>query len=104
MNRAYKIITTEEYEEWFIEQTLKERLQIEDRLLKIKVDGYFGDHKSVNKEPEIFELRWKNGRRIYYVYIPKDNVLLLLGGNKNGQSKDIAKAKNIFRKSVRIKP
>ena len=25
------------------------------------------------------------------VYIPEDDVLLLLGGNKNGQSKDIAK-------------
>jgi hypothetical protein len=33
---------------------------------------------------------------------PKKNILLLLGGNKNGQEKDIKKAKIIFVKNTKI--
>jgi putative addiction module killer protein len=46
------------------------------------------------------ELRWKNGRRVYYAEIPERNILLLLGGNKNGQDKDIHQAKKLFDKYV----
>ena len=100
MNKIYKIFPTPEYEEWLSEETQKSRLQIEDRLLKISRDGYFGDHKEVDPICEIWELKWKNGRRIYYAHFAKNNLLLLLGGNKNGQTKDITKAKNILRKNT----
>lgn len=46
------------------------------------------------------ELRWKNGRRVYYAEIPEKQIILLLGGNKNGQDKDIRRAKRIFNKHV----
>jgi len=46
------------------------------------------------------ELKWKNGRRVYYADIPEKKILLLLGGNKNGQDKDIRQAKKIFNKHV----
>ena len=68
----------------------------------IQVDGYFGDHKEVDEKIDIWELKWKNGRRVYYAYIPEEKILLLLGGNKNGQSKDIAKAKRILEKTTEI--
>jgi hypothetical protein len=45
-------------------------------------------------------LRWKEGRRIYYAYIPEKKILLLLGGNKNGQDKDVSKAKAIYLKAT----
>jgi putative addiction module killer protein len=48
----------------------------------------------------ILELKWKNGRRVYYATIPEKKILLLLGGNKNGQDKDIRQAKKIFDKHV----
>lgn len=95
---GYKILTTIEYDEWIDEQTARSRVQIADRLDKIEDVGYFGDHKVVRKS--IFELRWKNGRRIYYTLIPSEQVLLLLGGNKNGQSKDINQAEKIYREWV----
>ncbi|NGX61581.1 MAG: hypothetical protein K940chlam9_01068 [Chlamydiae bacterium] len=47
---------------------------------------------------EVWELRWKNGRRIYFSFIPEKKILLLLGGNKNGQDKDIRKAKSLLKK------
>lgn len=88
------IEATGEYIDWRNQQAPKHRLQISSRLEKIKDEGYFGDHKSVGDN--IFELRWKNGRRIYYTLIPTRHVLLLLGGNKNGQNKDIKEAEKIY--------
>ena len=85
-----------EFEQWLFEQPLKARLQIEDRLLHIVCHGHFGTYKRL--VDDIWELKWANGRRIYYTHVEKYNILLLLGGNKNGQSKDIAQAKKILRK------
>ena len=96
----YKIYKTPEYQEWLEEQLAKAQVQIEDRLSKIETDGYFGTHKHL--ENSLWELKWLNGRRLYYVYIPEKQILLLLGGNKNGQSKDITKAKKIFKKHCDI--
>lgn len=93
-DHIYTIYNAEEYDDWLETQPLKSQLQILDRLSHIREDGYFGDHKDV--EDNVWELRWKNGRRVYYAYIPKKKIILLLGGNKNGQSKDIKKAKKIL--------
>jgi putative addiction module killer protein len=90
----YTIGMTDEYEEWFNNQTFKSIVQIAERIRKIEYEGYFGDHKSVGEN--IYELRWKSGRRIYYAIIPISQVLLLLGGNKNGQNKDIKEAEKIY--------
>lgn len=94
--QKYTIHKADAYQEWFDEQQGRDQAQILDRLSSIEEDGYFGTHKFL--EDEIWELKWLNGRRIYYVYIKKLDIVLLLGGNKNGQSKDITKAKKIFKK------
>ena len=96
--RLYKIHRVPEFRDWFDEQTEKARVQIDDRFSKIQDEGYFGDHKSVCDDDEVWELKWKNGRRIYYAYIHEMNILVLLGGNKNGQEKDIRKAKSLYKK------
>lgn len=93
---AYTIYNTAEYDDWLNEQPAKSKVQVRERISHIQDEGYFGDHKSVGNS--IWELRWKSGRRIYYVYIPEKKILLLLGGNKNGQSKDIQQAKKIYSK------
>ncbi len=97
----YKLFKTKEYQEWLKEETLKSQVQIEKRLSNIQLEGHFGDHKSVGDE--IWELRWENGRRLYYAYLQKFSIILLLGGNKNGQSKDITQAKRIFKKNIEVK-
>lgn len=94
--KKYKLFKTPEYQEWLSEQTFKAQVQIAERLSKIELDNYFGDHKPLTDS--IWELKWINGRRIYYGYITELNILFLLGGNKNGQDKDITKAKKIFKK------
>lgn len=73
------------------------KFQIEKRLNKIKEEGYFGHIRDLGDE--LVELKFNDGRRIYYTTIPVNNVILLLGGNKNGQDSDIRKAKNIIEKA-----
>jgi putative addiction module killer protein len=97
-DETYTIYNAPEYDEWLDEQSPKSQVQVRSRISHIQDDGHFGDHKVVGDG--VWELRWKNGRRVYYADIPERKILLLLGGNKNGQDKDIRQAKNIFNKHV----
>ena len=97
----YTVLGTEEYDDWLNEQSAKNRLQILGRISHIRNYGHFGDHKDVGDN--VWELKWKNGRRVYYAYIPEKKILLLLGGNKNGQDKDIRQAKKILLSTVSFK-
>lgn len=94
----YFIYQTEAYKEWLDTQSLKSKRQILDRVLKIEEEGHFGHHKYLTGTG-IWELKFNDGRRIYYGCISKESkIILILGGNKNGQEKDIKKAAAIFRK------
>jgi len=105
---AYQILKDPKFDEWLNNQPARSQMQIFKRLSKIEQCGHFGDHKSVSEyeagslKDTVWELRWKDGRRVYYAYIPEKRILLLLGGNKNGQDKDITQAKNIFIKATSI--
>lgn len=92
----YELLKTQEFEEWYDHLPLKSKFQVDERLLHISYDGHFGNYKDLGED--VWELKWKNGNRIYYAYLAEYNLLLLLGGNKNGQSKDITQAKKILRK------
>ena len=102
--REYEVDQTEEYEDWFAQQSLKTRSVISKRIKKIIEEGYFGDFKNVSDydrgiaKDRVFELRWDDGKRVYYGKIEEGYLLLLYGGNKNGQDKDIHQAKKILQK------
>lgn len=98
----YKLEKTTEFDEWLNAHSLKHKIQIEKRLLKIIREGYFGDHKFLSGV--VWELRWNIGWRVYYAHLAEKNILILLGGNKNGQSKDITQAKTIFSKNAEVSP
>lgn len=71
------------------------RFQIEARLAKIR-NGNLGDIKSVSDQ--IYELRFffGAGYRIYFALVDNRMILLLQGGNKNTQVRDIKIAKIRF--------
>lgn len=95
----YVILKSVEYKAWLIKQCKKAVVQIEERLDNVELKGHFGDHKPLDKQIWLWELRWKNGRRIYYFrYISGTKIWLLLGGHKNDQKKDIRKAKHFLEK------
>ncbi len=95
MDRKYTVCETEYYQEWFKSQTHKSKAQIQDRIFRIEEAGHFGRVRDLRNH--LMELKFNDGRRIYYVVIPEDEVILLLGGNKNGQEKDISYARKILK-------
>lgn len=94
-----RVKRAEEFEEWFEEQTTKEQAQIDARIQRIEDHDHFGDAKDLGDG--LAELRWANGRRIYFTrVVDRDGslVLLILGGMKNGQKKDIKKSRLLVSK------
>ncbi|MEL6489565.1 MAG: type II toxin-antitoxin system RelE/ParE family toxin [Cyanobacteria bacterium J06634_6] len=79
------------FEKWFSTLDKKTQVRVSARLDRI-VSGNFGDFKSVGKG--VYELRlfFGSGYRIYYALLDRRVVLLLAGGDKKDQSKDINKA------------
>jgi putative addiction module killer protein len=86
-----RILKTYEFLNWLKKQPPKALTIITARLDMLSV-GHLGDHK---KFDGLIELRWKNGTRIYCFRSNKTLVVALVGGNKNGQDRDIKKAKKI---------
>ena len=86
---------TQEFITWFNGQNNKTQGIIQARLLRIENDNHWG---MINKFDELIELKWTGGLRIYTAKINNITVILLGGGNKNGQSKDIQKAKSLLKK------
>ena len=94
-----KIQRTPEFKKWFDIQTEKSKAQIDARLKNIELYDYFGDHKSLGEK--LLELRWKNGRRVYYALIDEEEItVILLGGFKNAQKKNIKKARQILKRET----
>lgn len=92
---------TQQFIEWYESQRPKDRAQIAKRLANIELHGHFG---LVRKLDEFLtELKWANGRRVYFSLIEDnqgDVILLLLGGNKNGQDADIKQAQKILKANI----
>ena len=87
-----------EYAVWYDAQTVKIRAQIDSRLENIREFGHYGHVKKISAV--LFEIKFNNGNRIYFTekVINGKTVILILGGNKNGQGKDIKKAQKAAEK------
>ncbi|MFV0339662.1 MAG: hypothetical protein ACK5MA_03390 [Parachlamydiaceae bacterium] len=68
----YEFDQTQEFKEWFQEQSLKTKSVVSKRIKNIIENGHFGDIKNVSKYDDgitrdcIFEMRWDDGKRVYY--------------------------------------
>ena len=88
----YELRSTKQFDKWLA--------KLKDHSVKIKVlarlsrveNGNFGDFKQVGGN--LFELRFffGSGLRVYYTVQNNKIVLLLIGGDKSTQAKDIEKA------------
>lgn len=92
----YSILLGDEFLKWYEPLKDKEKSIIEVRLTRIREDMYFGDSKYLGDS--LSELHWKNGRRIYFTKIDQLKLIILLGGYKNAQKKDIKKARLLLRR------
>lgn len=94
----YTLESSSQYDKWF--KKLKDassRIKILARLSRVE-NGNFGDHKQVGEK--LYELRlfFGPGFRIYYTIKKRRVVLLLVGGDKYSQQKDINKADVLLKK------
>ena len=89
--KTFKVLTTSEFDSWLEDLPIKARTIVKARLDMVSI-SHFGDHKRFDG---LIELRWKNGTRVYCFMWGATIVVASYGGNKNGQSKDIKKAKKI---------
>lgn len=88
----YQILKSFEFIEWLEQQNPKTQEIINARLDRIHNEGHFG---LVHRFDGLIELKWISGIRVY-TFIHEEVILIVLfGGNKNGQDKDIQKAKKI---------
>lgn len=85
------------YIEWEDKLSLENRAKVRARINRIRL-GNFGDVKSIKGAKGIFEIRlhFGAGYRIYYAKKAIKIVLLLCGGKKDSQTKDIKKAKEYW--------
>lgn len=74
---------------------MKGRVAIQRRLDRL-LPGNFGDHKVLGGG--LWELRIDSGPgyRVYYGYVGGEAILLLCGGPKKSQHRDIAKARKYW--------
>jgi len=93
----YRIFETREYQDWLDSLTLKEKAQVHARIARVKTEGHFGLIRRLDKN--LAEFKWKNVWRIYFSLTRDEEgriIILLLGGNKNTQFRDIKKAKSLI--------
>ncbi|MEK2646849.1 hypothetical protein [Bdellovibrio sp. BCCA] len=93
---SYQLLLTPEFQSWFEKLDPKTQLIITSRLERLQIEGHWG---FVNRFDNLIELKWTSGIRVY-TSLKQNNILVLLGGNKNGQSKDIKKAQKLLAKYI----
>ena len=86
---------TDDYNAW--EATLRDRrarLRVQARVRSMSL-GNFGDAKSVGEGVMESRIHYGPGYRLYYTRRGAEIVILLVGGNKSTQRRDIARAKEL---------
>lgn len=89
---------TVEYEKWFgflKDRTARARIDIRIRCLSL---GNPGTVEPVGEGVSELKIDYGPGYRVYFVQNGSHYVLLLAGGDKSTQARDIRKAKEVARK------
>lgn len=96
----FKMIITEktsEFDKWIRKlKDIRAKSKILFRIQKLETDEHFGDCKPVGDGISEMRINYAKGYRVYFK--EKDNkiIILLIGGEKSTQQKDIETAKKIW--------
>ena len=89
------LVQTAQFRDWLDGlRDRKARLRIDDRLKRLAA-GNAGDSQPVGDGVQELRLHFGPGYRIYYTWHDGLLVILLTGGDKGSQSRDIARAKEL---------
>ena len=93
----YFIEKTTEFDKWFKKlNDLRAKAKILLRLQKLENEEHFGDCKPVGNGISELKINYAKGYRIYFKEADGKIIILLIGGDKSTQRKDIEKAKEIW--------
>ena len=91
------IVETEQFRDWLDNvRDRKARLRIDDRLRRL-AGGNAGDTKSVGDGVQELRMHFGPGYRVYYTWRDGALIILLCGGDKDSQDRDIAKARALVK-------
>lgn len=98
----YFIEKTVEFDKWLRKlKDLRAKAKILFRIQKLESDGHFGDCKPVGDGVRELKIDYAKGYRVYFNEKDGKIIILLIGGDKSTQQKDIEKAKEILKKLLK---
>jgi putative addiction module killer protein len=83
------------FRDWLLGLDTAIRARVQARILRFET-GNLGDHKHVGDGVWEARLAFGSGYRVYFGKGERELVLLLLGGDKGSQSKDIRRASSYW--------
>ena len=93
----YKIEKTNDFDKWLRKlKDLRAKAKILFRIQKIENDEHFGDCEPVGEGIRELKINYAKGYRVYFKESDSKIIILLIGGDKSTQQRDIEKAKEIL--------
>jgi putative addiction module killer protein len=98
----YRIEKTDNFDKWLRKlKDLRAKAKILFRIQKIENDGHFGDCEPVGDGIRELKIDYAKGYRVYFKESDGKIIILLIGGDKSTQQRDIEKANEIL-KQIKI--
>jgi putative addiction module killer protein len=98
----YTLEKTDEFDKWLRKlKDLRAKAKILFRIQKIEADGHFGDCEPVGNGIRELKIDYAKGYRVYFKEADGKLIILLMGGDKSTQRRDIEKAKEILQRIQR---
>ena len=95
----YIIEKTDEFDKWLRKlKDLRAKAKILYRIQKIETDEHFGDCEPVGDGIRELKIDYAKGYRVYFKESDGKIIILLIGGDKSTQQRDIDKAKEILKR------
>lgn len=90
---------TPEFDKWLKKlKDLKAKAKILFRIQKLEEDEHFGDCEPIGDGIRELKVNFAKGYRVYFKEKDGKIIVLLIGGDKSAQQRDIKKAKEIWKK------
>lgn len=95
----YTIEKTIEFDKWLRKlKDIRAKAKILFRIQKIENDEHFGEYEPVGNGIRELKINYAKGYRVYFNESAGKIIILLIGGDKSTQQKDIERAKEILKR------
>ena len=97
-----RVFRSEQFKCWYSKLSGKDKRIVDARVDLARSFGVLSNYKQLDKDYSLYEFKWNSGLRVYFALLNDRAgrfILLLIGGNKNTQERDIMNSKNIIRKA-----